>query len=119
GLVRTWDATTYQLMRTFTGHTDIVFSVAWSPDGTRLASASGDKTVRVWDVATGQTVSTFQSNDRLFAVAWSPDGMELAYGGSEGVLQSANAPPLPTAAPTPSAGISYVWLPHSHTTPDS
>jgi WD40 repeat protein len=34
---------------TLDGHTDYVHAVAWSPDGTRLVSGSGDRTVRVWD----------------------------------------------------------------------
>lgn len=40
------------------GHSDLVTSISWSPDGSRLASASDDKTVRIWDPATGQCVST-------------------------------------------------------------
>jgi WD40 repeat protein len=39
---------------TYTGHTQPVFSVAWSPDGTRLASGSYDDTAQVWDVSAGE-----------------------------------------------------------------
>jgi WD40 repeat protein len=38
---------------TYTAHTDQVNEVAWSPDGTLIASASADKTVRVWQVTQG------------------------------------------------------------------
>jgi WD40 repeat protein len=52
--VKVWDAATGQQTLTLKGHTGGVESVAFSPDGKRLASGSGDQTVKVWDAATGQ-----------------------------------------------------------------
>jgi len=68
-----------------TGHTDRVWGVAWAPNGRRLASCSGDKTVRVWQrgVGEGQAWTCQAVLDDLHtrtvrSVAWSPDGRFLA-----------------------------------------
>ena len=57
-----WDAATGQETLTLKGHTGDVSSVAFSPDGKRLASAGGDGTVKVWDAATGQETLTLKGH---------------------------------------------------------
>jgi WD40 repeat protein len=47
-VVRVWEATTGNIIKTYTGHTDRINAVAWSPDGQYIASGSQDHTVRVW-----------------------------------------------------------------------
>src|SRR5947209_5896649 len=45
---------------TYSGHSDYVSSIGWSPDGKRIASASGDHTVQVWNMADGGDVLTYR-----------------------------------------------------------
>ncbi len=65
--------------RVLAGHTGAVNSVAFSPDGARLSTASEDKTARVWDTATGDLVHTLAGHaDAVFAAPFSPDGRRIA-----------------------------------------
>ena len=50
------DSASREVAHTLSGHRGGVYGVAWSADGTQVASTSADKTVKVWDVATGECV---------------------------------------------------------------
>ena len=67
-------------LKIITGHSGAVNGVAFSPDGRRLATVGLDKTVRVWDAATGQQVGAPMTGhgDNVIGVAFSPDGHLVA-----------------------------------------
>jgi WD40 repeat protein len=69
-------------------HSAPVGALAYSADGKRLASASHDRTVRVWDAATGEERHCFRGHeDAVFSVAWTPDGKTLVSCGRDGTLR--------------------------------
>uniref|UniRef100_A0A0N5BFC0 WD_REPEATS_REGION domain-containing protein n=1 Tax=Strongyloides papillosus TaxID=174720 RepID=A0A0N5BFC0_STREA len=64
---------------TLPGHGEPVISVQFSPDGNNLASGSGDKTVRMWDVLTEMPKYTLTSHKHwVLCISWSPNGRKLA-----------------------------------------
>src|SRR4051794_41947320 len=58
--VRIWDAKSGKEVRKLEGHSDGVWSVAFSPDGSRIAFGSFDKTIRIWDVKSGKEVQKLE-----------------------------------------------------------
>src|SRR6266704_1994015 len=76
---------------TYSGHANYVSGVAWSPDGPdgkRIASASGDGTVQVWNAQTGSKIYTYRGHSGdVLCLAWSPDGKYIASGGLDTIVQ--------------------------------
>jgi serine/threonine protein kinase len=73
---------------TYDGHTAPVWTVAWSPDQTRIASAGQDRTVQVWEIKTGHCQLTYgEHTDLVWHVAWSADGSLIASAGDDNRVQ--------------------------------
>jgi WD40 repeat protein len=67
---------------------EAVWSVAFSPDGTRLATGSDDDHVRLWDVASGEEIARLEGHtERISVVAFSPDGARLVSGSDDGTIR--------------------------------
>ena len=75
-------------LQTLAGHSDWVWSVAYSPDGQTLASGSWDKTIKLWNVKTGNLRQTLTGHsDEVYSVAYSPDGQTLASGSGDNTIK--------------------------------
>ncbi len=102
-VITIWDVESKNQIRTLEGHKDFIRDIVFSPDGKYLASASMDKTVRVWDMSTGKSLYTLEPQGLVIylksgpvtnpiglpmtAVAFSPDGKLLATGGADRVVR--------------------------------
>jgi eukaryotic-like serine/threonine-protein kinase len=96
--IEIWDAITGKTLHThpaeptidiFPGLPGTISPMAWSPDGTRLASAGNDDgSVQIWKATTGGQIVTYRGHQKIvYSVAWSPDGQRVVSGANDATAQ--------------------------------
>jgi WD40 repeat protein/serine/threonine protein kinase len=82
------DARSFKTLCTLRGHQGEVYSLAFSPDGSRVATGAWDMTAKVWDVQTGREMVTLRGHRGfVYGVAFSPDGKLIATGGTDNTVR--------------------------------
>jgi WD40 repeat protein/tRNA A-37 threonylcarbamoyl transferase component Bud32 len=92
GTIGVWqaprDTSRCDALRVLTGHEGVVYGAAYSLDGQHIATASGDRTIRIWEAATGRERFVLKGHlSQVYSVAWSPDGKHLASAGADKVIR--------------------------------
>ncbi|HLW67985.1 MAG TPA: M56 family metallopeptidase [Gemmataceae bacterium] len=80
GEVKLWDVVGGKLIRDFPGHAALVYTLAITPDGKKLITSGHDKSIRIWDLESGQALKNLASAAGVRSLCLSPDGKTLAAG---------------------------------------
>jgi WD40 repeat protein len=87
-----WDTSTGKVKVILVGHSQVVSSIVFSPDGKHIASSSYDKTVRLWDIKTGELKQILKESQPLYKVAFSQDGTIINVADVSGNVYQWNLP---------------------------
>ncbi len=104
----------FKLRHTLRGHESWIGRIAWSPDGRILASPSKDKTIKLWDAATGKLIRTLKGHTNgVYSVTWSSDGEILASGAMDKIrLWNAKTGQLIRTLEGHTDTVSIAWSPN-------
>ena len=83
-----WDVMTRKVVRVLAGHTDVVLSVDFSPDGKILATSSADNSIKFWDTTDWKEIPPSLGQKKpVVSLAFSPDGRTLASASADGTMK--------------------------------
>lgn len=85
--IKVWNLETGKVLKTLSGHRDVVRSLVLVPDGKTLMSGSGDRTLKIWDLQTNRVIQTLNQGSSVWGLALSPDGKTVFSGGEDGLLR--------------------------------
>lgn len=86
--MRLWNLQTDTFECELVGHQELIWAIAWSPNGRWLASGSNDGTIKLWNLETNECKFTLHEHEsRVWYISWSPSGEMLASSSSDGTIR--------------------------------
>jgi hypothetical protein len=108
--VKLWDTISGEIRQTFKGHSDWVYTVAFSPDGLVLASASLDGTIKLWDVGSGEERQTLPVDLNIEELSFSDNGSHLNTNRGVIDISSSADSVLMSQSSSPALSVKEQWI---------